>query len=89
MTSTRPITIAGAVAATVTAAVAAWILAAQQTNGMDIGPETKLGSFGFFTRELVRAGALIVKVPASTQTAAPKTASSRWRLSARQSSSRS
>jgi predicted metal-binding membrane protein len=48
MTSTRPVTIAGAVTATVAAAVAAWILAAQQMSGMDMGPETELGSLGFF-----------------------------------------
>jgi predicted metal-binding membrane protein len=48
MTSTRPVTIAGAVTATVAAAVAAWILAAQQMSGMDMGPQTELGSFGFF-----------------------------------------
>jgi len=48
MTSTRPVTIAGAVTATVAAAAAAWILAAQQMSGMDMGPQTELGSFGFF-----------------------------------------
>jgi predicted metal-binding membrane protein len=48
MTSTRPVTIAGAVTATVAAAVGAWILAAQQMSGMDMGPQTELGSFGFF-----------------------------------------
>jgi predicted metal-binding membrane protein len=48
MTSARPVTIAGAVTVTIAAAVAAWILAAQQMSGMDMGTETELGSFGFF-----------------------------------------
>jgi predicted metal-binding membrane protein len=48
MTSTRPVTIAGVVTATIAAAVAAWILAAEQMSGMDMGPQTELGSFGFF-----------------------------------------
>jgi predicted metal-binding membrane protein len=48
MTSTTPIARAGAVAATIGVAAAAWALSAQQMSGMDMGPQSELGSFGFF-----------------------------------------
>ena len=37
-----------AVAATLTLAAACWAVSAQQMQGMDMGPDTELGSFGFF-----------------------------------------
>jgi len=48
MTSTRPLTIGGAVTATIAVAALAWALAAQRMSGMDMGPQSELGSFGFF-----------------------------------------
>jgi len=48
MTSTRPLAIGGAVTATIAVAALAWALAAQRMSGMDMGPQSELGSFGFF-----------------------------------------
>jgi hypothetical protein len=45
---TRSRTGATAVAATLGLAAAAWILTARQTDGMDMGAATDLGSFAFF-----------------------------------------
>jgi predicted metal-binding membrane protein len=39
---------AAALTATLGLAAAAWVVAAQQMNGMDMGVETELGSFAFF-----------------------------------------
>jgi predicted metal-binding membrane protein len=40
---------AGALAATLGLAAAAWFVAVRRMNGMDMGVATELGSFGFFT----------------------------------------
>ena len=45
---TRSTTSATAVAATLGLAAAAWILTARQTDGMNMGAATELGSFAFF-----------------------------------------
>jgi predicted metal-binding membrane protein len=46
MTSTR--TAATGVALALAVAAACWVVAIRQMNGMDMGVETELGSFGFF-----------------------------------------
>jgi predicted metal-binding membrane protein len=48
MTTTKPWTIAGTATATIGVAAVAWALAAQQMSGMDMGPQSELGSFAFF-----------------------------------------
>jgi len=48
MTRESSLTGAGAVTATISVAAAAWALAARQMSGMDMGPQSELGSFGFF-----------------------------------------
>ena len=48
MTGSRPLATAGTAAATIAVAAAAWVVAAQQMSGMDMGPRSELGSFGFF-----------------------------------------
>jgi predicted metal-binding membrane protein len=48
VTSTRIATTAGALAATLGLAVAAWVGAVWQMSGMDMGTGTQLGSFAFF-----------------------------------------
>ena len=48
MTSTRSLTIGGAATATIAVAAVAWAMAAQRMSGMDMGPQSELGSFGFF-----------------------------------------
>jgi predicted metal-binding membrane protein len=47
MTSTRTATTA-AVTATLGLAAASWVFAVRQMSGMDMGAQTRLGSFGFF-----------------------------------------
>ena len=48
MTSARAATTAAALAATLGLAAASWVVAVRQMNGMDMGAQTRLGSFGFF-----------------------------------------
>ena len=48
MTSARTATTAAALAATLGLAAASWVVAVRQMNGMDMGAQTRLGSFGFF-----------------------------------------
>ena len=48
MTSTRTAAAAAALAATLGLAVASWVVAVRQMNGMDMGVATRLGSFAFF-----------------------------------------
>jgi predicted metal-binding membrane protein len=48
MTSTRTAAAAAALTATLGLSAAAWVLAVQQMNGMDMGVQTELGSFAFF-----------------------------------------
>jgi len=48
MTSTRTAATASALTATLGLAAASWVLAVRQMNGMDMGSQTRLGSFGFF-----------------------------------------
>ena len=48
MTSTRTAATAAALTATLGLAAASWVLAVRQMNGMDMGSQTRLGSFGFF-----------------------------------------
>jgi predicted metal-binding membrane protein len=44
----RPAATPAALAATLGLAAASWVIAVQQTNGMDMGVATRLGSFGSF-----------------------------------------
>jgi predicted metal-binding membrane protein len=46
--SARTATTAAALAATLGLAAASWVVAVRQMNGMDMGAQTRLGSFGFF-----------------------------------------
>jgi predicted metal-binding membrane protein len=48
MTSAKTATTAAALAATLGLAAASWVVAVRQMNGMDMGAQTRLGSFGFF-----------------------------------------
>ena len=48
MTTTRTAATASALTATLGLAAASWIVAVQQMNGMDMGSQTRLGSFAFF-----------------------------------------
>jgi predicted metal-binding membrane protein len=48
MTSTRTAAPASALTATVGLAAASWVVAVRQMNGMDMGAQTRLGSFAFF-----------------------------------------
>jgi predicted metal-binding membrane protein len=48
MTTTRTAATASALAATLGLAAASWVVAVRQMKGMDMGVETRLGSFGFF-----------------------------------------
>jgi predicted metal-binding membrane protein len=48
MTTTRTAATASALAATLGLAAASWVVAVRQMNGMDMGAQTRLGSFGFF-----------------------------------------
>jgi predicted metal-binding membrane protein len=48
VTSTRTAATAVALTATFGLAAAAWVVAVRQMNGMDMGVETRLGSFAFF-----------------------------------------
>jgi predicted metal-binding membrane protein len=48
MTSTRTAATASALTATLGLAAASWVLAVRQMNGMDMGSQTRLGSFAFF-----------------------------------------
>src|ERR1700716_2744715 len=48
MTSARAATTAAALAAALGLAAASWVVAVRQMNGMDMGAQTRLGSFGFF-----------------------------------------
>jgi predicted metal-binding membrane protein len=48
MTTTRTVATASALAATLGLAAASWVVAVRQMNGMDMGAQTRLGSFGFF-----------------------------------------
>jgi predicted metal-binding membrane protein len=48
MTTTRTAATASALTATLGLAAASWVLAVRQMNGMDMGSQTRLGSFAFF-----------------------------------------
>jgi predicted metal-binding membrane protein len=48
MTTTRTAATASALTATLGLAAASWVLAVRQMNGMDMGAQTRLGSFAFF-----------------------------------------
>jgi predicted metal-binding membrane protein len=48
MTSSRTVATTSALTATLGLAAAAWVLAVQQMDGMDMGSQTRLGSFAFF-----------------------------------------
>ncbi|MGI8870388.1 MAG: DUF2182 domain-containing protein [Mycobacteriales bacterium] len=48
MTTSRSAATAAALTITLVLAGAAWVVAVQQMNGMDMGAATRLGSFGFF-----------------------------------------
>jgi predicted metal-binding membrane protein len=48
MTTTRTAATAAALTATLGLAAASWVVAVGQMNGMDMGAQTRLGSFGFF-----------------------------------------
>ena len=48
MTTARKAATASALAATLGFAAASWAVAVRQMNGMDMGAQTRLGSFGFF-----------------------------------------
>jgi predicted metal-binding membrane protein len=48
MTTARKTATASALAATLGFAAASWAVAVRQMNGMDMGAQTRLGSFGFF-----------------------------------------
>ena len=48
MTSTGTTAVAGALTATLGLGAAAWVVAVQQMDGMDMGVATELGSFAFF-----------------------------------------
>jgi predicted metal-binding membrane protein len=48
MTSAKTAATAAALAATLGLAAASWVVAVRQMNGMDMGAQTRLGSFGFF-----------------------------------------
>ena len=48
MTTARKAATASALAVTLGFAAASWAVAVRQMNGMDMGAQTRLGSFGFF-----------------------------------------
>jgi predicted metal-binding membrane protein len=48
MTSARSAVTAAALTVTLGLAAASWVVAVRQMNGMDMGAQTRLGSFGFF-----------------------------------------
>ena len=48
MTSSRTVATTSALTATLGLAAASWVVAVQQMNGMDMGSQTRLGSFTFF-----------------------------------------
>src|SRR4030081_2195321 len=48
MTSSRTVATTSALTATLGFAAASWVVAVRQMNGMDMGAQTRLGSFGFF-----------------------------------------
>jgi predicted metal-binding membrane protein len=48
MTSSRTVATTSALTATLGLAAASWVVAVQQMNGMDMGSQTRLGSFAFF-----------------------------------------
>jgi predicted metal-binding membrane protein len=48
MTSARSAVTAAALTVTLGLAAASWVVAVRQVNGMDMGAQTRLGSFGFF-----------------------------------------
>jgi predicted metal-binding membrane protein len=48
MTTTRTAATASALTATLGLAAASWVVAVRQMNGMDMGAQTRLGSFAFF-----------------------------------------
>jgi predicted metal-binding membrane protein len=48
MTTTKTAATAAALAATLGLAAASWVVAVRQMNGMDMGAQTRLGSFRFF-----------------------------------------
>jgi predicted metal-binding membrane protein len=48
MTSSRTVATTSALTATLGLAAASWVVALQQMDGMDMGSQTRLGSFAFF-----------------------------------------
>jgi predicted metal-binding membrane protein len=48
MTSSRTVATTSALTATLGLAAASWVVAVQQMDGMDMGSQTRLGSFAFF-----------------------------------------
>ncbi|HWT04444.1 MAG TPA: hypothetical protein VN224_01690, partial [Xanthomonadales bacterium] len=48
MTSSRTIATTSALTATLGLAAASWVVTVQQMDGMDMGSQTRLGSFTFF-----------------------------------------
>jgi predicted metal-binding membrane protein len=73
---TRSGTGATAVAATLGLAAAAWILTARQTDGMNMGPATDLGSFSFFIAAWVPMMAAMM-LPGAAPTVARRVRSDR------------
>jgi hypothetical protein len=62
---------AAALTATLGLAAAAWVVAVRQMSGMDMGPATQLGSFGFFAALWVPMMAAMIAVAGLAQKLLP------------------